>query len=178
MTSAPKLPLIEPMSQEEYKESVPTQAIPKPPLVPQVEVPEEEYESDRVAREILRDTNPTVFKEESTVPPAIKVEKSPAISLSQDPGFKELNKPSVSPVAKLVQEPPKKEELKPKVPAGNIYVKPKESKYNKFIDSLEKMSNESSAVLANYILKYAKLIENKDPNSAKKLINIVKSIKG
>jgi hypothetical protein len=47
-----------------------------------------------------------------------------------------------------------------------------------FIESLQSLSGESPEMLAKYILKYAKMIENTNPNVSKNLINIVKSIRG
>lgn len=49
---------------------------------------------------------------------------------------------------------------------------------SKFLLSLEKMSNESPDVLSKYIYKYAKLIDKTDPETANKLLNVLKSIKG
>jgi len=49
--------------------------------------------------------------------------------------------------------------------------------HTKFFSSLETLSNEHPAVLAKYILKYAKSIQQSDPLIYNKLIDIVKSIK-
>lgn len=48
-----------------------------------------------------------------------------------------------------------------------------EVKSAKFISTLESLANEDSSILLNYIKKYAKLIENKDPKKAIALLNIV-----
>lgn len=48
----------------------------------------------------------------------------------------------------------------------------------KFINSLEKLSNEDPSILAGYISKYAKLIQNTDLETAIKLFGIVKKIRG
>lgn len=50
------------------------------------------------------------------------------------------------------------------------------SSHTKFYDSLKKMSNESPAILAMYIAKYAKSIQSKDPVVAIQLFKIAKSI--
>ena len=50
--------------------------------------------------------------------------------------------------------------------------------HKKFYDSLQKMSNESPLILASYIKKYASSIKSNDPETAIKLLNIVKSIRG
>jgi len=49
--------------------------------------------------------------------------------------------------------------------------------HEKFFSSLESLSNEYPAVLAQFILKYAESIQQSDPPVYKKLIGIVKSIK-
>lgn len=47
----------------------------------------------------------------------------------------------------------------------------------KFYESLKKMSGEDPIILANYINKYAKLIQANDPETSIKLFNISKSIR-
>lgn len=48
----------------------------------------------------------------------------------------------------------------------------------KFLNSLEKLSNEHPYILANYISKYATHILDQDPETAIKLFTIVKKLKG
>ena len=49
--------------------------------------------------------------------------------------------------------------------------------HNKFINSLESLSNEHPIILSKFILKYAQGIKTSDPDTYDKLINIVESIK-
>lgn len=49
--------------------------------------------------------------------------------------------------------------------------------HNKFINSLESLSNEHPIILSKFILKYAQIIQTTDPDTYDKLINIVESIK-
>jgi hypothetical protein len=53
----------------------------------------------------------------------------------------------------------------------------KNSSHYDFIRSLESLSNEDPIILSSYIKKYANAIQNKDPEVAIKLLQIVKSIK-
>jgi hypothetical protein len=53
----------------------------------------------------------------------------------------------------------------------------KNSSHYDFMRSLESLSNEDPIILSSYIKKYANAIQNKDPEVAIKLLQIVKSIK-
>jgi ribosomal protein S20 len=52
----------------------------------------------------------------------------------------------------------------------------KKSSYNDFIKTLESLATESPIILKSYIKKYATMIENEDKQTAKKLLEIIKSI--
>lgn len=53
---------------------------------------------------------------------------------------------------------------------------PQKKSHHSFIESLQLLSNEHPYILAKYIYKYAKMIENTDPETSVKLINIVNAI--
>jgi len=50
--------------------------------------------------------------------------------------------------------------------------------HKRFYESLQSLSNEEPIILVNYISKYAKYIQNTDLETAIKLFNIVKDIRG
>jgi Predicted membrane protein len=75
--------------------------------------------------------------------------------------------PQVKPAPKPAEQP------KPAKPVGK-----KKSQHDNFINSLESLSNEHPQILANYISKYASSIQSTDPNTAIKLLKIVKNIRG
>jgi viroplasmin and RNaseH domain-containing protein len=54
----------------------------------------------------------------------------------------------------------------------------KKTMHHNFFSSLQTLSDESPAILALHIKKYAAAIQNTDPETAIKLLNIVKSIRG
>lgn len=63
-------------------------------------------------------------------------------------------------------------------PGDANYPTLKPSAHSKFLNSLESFSGESSLILLSYIKKYAKAIQESDPESSIKLFQIVNSIKG
>lgn len=63
-------------------------------------------------------------------------------------------------------------------PGDTNYQTLKPSAHSKFLNSLESFSGESSLILSSYIRKYAKAIQESDPESSIKLFQIVNSIKG
>lgn len=79
--------------------------------------------------------------------------------------FGDKDKPAIP----IIQE--KKEKIDPET--GEVVWS-----HHNFYESLRSLSNEEPIILANYISKYAKSIQNTDLETAVKLFNIVKNIRG
>ena len=109
--------------------------------------------------------------------------------------FMQTFSPTVQKPSPTLQNPPiKKEPIVeqrrptpggPKAPegvnVGKLPLSPPKKKsdtHQKFYESLQSLSNEHPIILANYIAKYAKSIQETDLETAVKLFNIVKNIRG
>lgn len=112
-------------------------------------------------------TTPTVPVSGPT--PAINVSNSPSYTTPTIP----VSAPLMTPVPASME--PEGNEFKSDQLAKEMW-QSKKSHIN-FINSLDKMSNESPKILANYINKYATLIQNNDLETAIQLFNIAKQLK-
>ncbi len=91
--------------------------------------------------------------------------------------------PQSPPFAPRPEQPwPFGDKNKPAIPTGQAKTDPITGKttwsHTSFYNSLQALSNEEPIILANYISKYAKSIQDKDLETAIKLFNIVKNIRG
>jgi hypothetical protein len=55
---------------------------------------------------------------------------------------------------------------------------PRKSSYDAFVDSLQVFSSEDTTLLASHIAKYARSIQDEQPETAVKLFKIAKSLRG
>lgn len=108
-------------------------------------------------------------------------ETAPVTERSGPPVMEEDNEPIplVKPPANVpTQLGPTPNQLAPAAPAPNPQLPLPGIAHSKFMESLESMSNEDPRILASYISKYAASIQDCDPETAVKLFEVARKIKG